>query len=92
MFEPKSVSDHIYSKHAKILIGIFSGTDKFVYHGLENLVIEGPNIISSNHPDVGKGIAAIAKLGLKEADRRLDFAARKELFSKEDYFMLMKVL
>jgi len=85
MFTPKTAEDYRFVKYANRLIRIFTGMDQMVYHGLENVVMEGPNIITPNHPDIGKGIAAMAELYLKEADRRVDFIARKEIFSREGF-------
>lgn len=89
MFEPKTDEDYKYVKYAKTLIKIFTGMDKIVYCGLENLVTEGPNLISANHPDIGKGIGAIIKLYLEEANRKTDFIARKEIFTQEEFKQLI---
>jgi hypothetical protein len=89
MFEPKTKEEYAYVRNARPLVKIFTGMDHIVYQGLENLVVEGPNIISANHPDVGKGIGGIIKLLLEEAGRKGDIISRKELFSKEEFKQLI---
>jgi hypothetical protein len=53
---------------------------KITYIGLENVITEGPNIITGNHPGIGKDIAGILTAYEK---RQLYFTASEFLFTKE---------
>jgi 1-acyl-sn-glycerol-3-phosphate acyltransferase len=89
MFVAKTLGDYTFEKHSRRLIRLFTGLDQIVFIGLDNLVKEGPNIVTANHPGIGKDVAVIDKLYLEKADRRLHFTARKELFSVEGFKYLV---
>lgn len=76
---PKSMQKS-YNK-AKKIITFFSVPFKGLieYHGLENIIDEGPNLIIANHPGVGKDIGSL----LHVYDRQLCFTASDFLFEKE---------
>lgn len=69
-----------YNK-AKKLVTFFSlPFDGLIeYHGLENVINQGSNLIIANHPGVGKDIGGL----LKSYDRQLCFTASDFLFEKE---------
>ena len=69
-----------YDRAKRILKPIFLPFNRYItYHGLENIIREGPNLIVANHPGIGRDIAGI----VTAYERQLHFLAAHYLFDKE---------
>jgi hypothetical protein len=77
----------IYDKEARFLSGQVIGKNRVRWEGLENKILEGPNIIVGNHPGYQEDIATLIAL---HPERMLRFTANKELLSKKDTNELIK--
>lgn len=79
-FSHEELRRKIYDKEARRISAQVIGKNKLEWHGLENRILEGPNIIVANHPGYHEDIAALITV---YPERMLTFTANKELFSKE---------
>ncbi len=90
----EAIMKYVFGSVGKKLYRMFLFGDKTTYIGKENIFKENKKeekgrIIVVNHPGVGKDIAAIIKLHLKE-NQQVFFTARKELFDKKEFFTLIE--
>ncbi|MCK4640067.1 MAG: hypothetical protein KAU06_01915 [Candidatus Marinimicrobia bacterium] len=71
-----------YNRAKRILKPIFLPFNRYItYHGLENIIREGPNLIVANHPGIGRDIAGIATA----YERQLYFLAAHYLFDEKAF-------
>ncbi|MBL7136851.1 MAG: hypothetical protein ISS81_09745 [Candidatus Marinimicrobia bacterium] len=69
-----------YDRAKRILKPIFLPFNRYItYHGLENIIREGPNLIVANHPGIGRDIAGI----VTAYERQLHFLAAHYMFDEE---------
>jgi len=69
-----------YNRVKRILKPIFLPFNRYItYHGLENIIREGPNLIVANHPGIGRDIAGI----VTAYERQLYFLTAHYLFNEE---------
>ena len=80
----KHKTNLMYAANTRVFSKIGLMFHKCYYHGLENKREKGRNIIVANHRGDEIDIAALMRL----YDRRLYFAARKELFNQKDFIAL----
>jgi len=77
----------IYMNHGRLVRGLALVDNKITWRGLQNKIVEGPNIIIANHPGPYKDVAVIATL---YHDRQLFFTATKALFSPTECNEMIK--
>lgn len=70
----------------RFLTGLSLLGKKVVVQGEENFVREGPNIIVGNHIGSYKDVATLFRI----APRPIFFTANKEIFSKRDFYFLIR--
>lgn len=69
-----------YNRVKRILKPIFLPFNRYItFHGLENIIREGPNLIVANHPGIGRDIAGI----VSAYERQLYFLTAHYLFDEE---------
>ena len=69
-----------YNRAKRILKPVFLPFNRYItYHGLENIIRKGPNLIVANHPGIGRDIAGV----VTAYERQLHFLAAHYMFDEE---------
>lgn len=69
-----------YNRAKRVLKPFFIPFDHYVtFHGLKNIVREGPNLIIANHPGIGRDVAGV----IIAYKRKLHFLTAHYLFDKD---------
>ena len=88
--QDKSKQDYEFYKYVGDYYGkFFLFFNKIEYFGLENIVKDKPGIIAPNHAGSAKDIFVMYEI-FKQMDTQLFFAARDELFDKDQTFKMVK--